>query len=137
MEAASAMESLWPVPVRGLVGRPLRIGAVDVGTVVDVLASPSLAYVFGLEIGGRDGHRHFVPWVATVVVDHHVALTSVHSLLSSSELALYVDNGLRLTDAAPEASIARDGVIAETAIDSGDAIWSKRRVHASAKRPIP
>lgn len=119
-----------------LLGRRLRVGSVDVGTVTDVLASRRLDYVLGLEIRGRDGHGHFVPWVAAVVEPDTLTLTSVFSLLSSSELAVYVDNGLRLRECAPDAEVDREGLLAGPtgATATRRSISS---VHALAKRSIP
>ena len=137
------MDDLVPLPARTLVGRPVRVGAVEVGTVTDVLASRSLGYVLGLEVRGEDGHERFVPWVAAVVQPDSIALTSVFSLLSSSELALYVDNGLRVSELEEDVLVARDGTLARpseprlSASASVHTSRSKRSVHAVAKRSMP
>jgi hypothetical protein len=85
--------------LRRLVGTAVRIGDVDVGRISDVLLDRRLAHVLGFVVAGSGPHgRLFLPWVAAVVEDDRVSARSTYSLLSTSELAFYVDNGLRLTD---------------------------------------
>jgi hypothetical protein len=136
------MSPTWPIRACELLGKPVRLGAVEVGSVADVLASQGLAYVFGFEVLGQDGHTHFVPWVAADVATDAVFLTSVFSLLSSSELALYVDHGVRIKAVAPRALIARDGQIRDgdepQAARAGASTSDSMRLDQLApKRPIP
>ena len=77
----------------------MRIGEVDVGIVSDVLCARDLGHVLGLEVRDK-GRRSFVPWVAAEIESDHIALRSVYSLLSATELALYVDNGVSLANRA-------------------------------------
>jgi hypothetical protein len=77
----------------------VRIGDVVVGRIADVLLNRSLGHVLGFVVEGRGAHRHFLPWVAGMVEDGHVVTLSVFALLSTSELAFYLDNGLPLTSA--------------------------------------
>jgi hypothetical protein len=131
-----------PVHAKELIGRPVRVGAVQVGTVSDVLASRGLAYVLGLEVRGRDGHGHFVPWVAAIVRPDAIGLTSVFSLLSASELTLYVDNGLRVSECIPELLVASDGTLERATGTSAPVAApatrrSTRFVHPAAKRSMP
>jgi hypothetical protein len=88
----------WPHPLRHLIGMPVRIGDVDVGRISDVLLNRSLGHVLGFAVEGRGAHRHFLPWVAARLDGDHVATLSIFGLLSTSELAFYVDNGARLTE---------------------------------------
>ena len=79
----------------------MRIGEVDVGIVCDVLCARDLGHVLGLEV--RDNGRHsFLPWVAAEIESDHITLRSVYSLLSATELALYIDNGVRLAEGGME-----------------------------------
>jgi PRC-barrel domain protein len=88
----------WPCSTRDLVGMRVRIGDVVVGRIVDVLLNRSLGHVLGFVVEGRGAHRHFLPWVAGTVEDGHVVTLSVFALLSTSELAFYLDNGLPLRE---------------------------------------
>jgi hypothetical protein len=136
------MQTNWPKPTSAIVGRSVLVGDVEVGTVASLLASRGLAYVFGLQVRGRDGHDHFVPWVAGDLDGGGVRLRSVFSLLSSSELALYVDNGVRLDGDRGPVLVRRDGRIVEgsaasTAPDGSATRRSTSAVQASAKRSMP
>ena len=135
------MQTEWPKPTSELLGRSVRVGDVEVGVVASLLASRGLGYVFGLEVRGRDGHEHFVPWVAGDLDGPGVQLRSVFSLLSSSELALYVDNGVRLEEDRGPVLVLRDGRIAESsaaaAVNGSPTRRSTSAVQASAKRSMP
>jgi len=138
------MSEAWPIPAESLIGRAVRVGAVEVATVTDLLATRGLAYVLGLEVRGRDGQRRFVPWVAAVVDRDAIRLASVFSLLSSSELALYLDQGRRIAERAAELTVEQDGVLARAPAGAGSGNGSAestsrstRSVQAAAKRSIP
>ena len=137
------MNRVLPFPVLLLRGRPVRIGAVDVGTVTDVLASPGLSHVLGLEVRTRHDQARVVPWVAVVLDGEAVRLTSVFSLLSSSELSLYLDRGRRLSEYEEELAVDYDGMLSAALPDVAAAAGpsratrSSRSVHAVAKRSIP
>jgi hypothetical protein len=88
----------WPVWARTLMGRPVRLGAVQVGTVSDVIANTALGHLLGFEVRGRDAYARFLPWVGADIEADHIAVRSVFSLLSSCELPLYLDYGVRLSD---------------------------------------
>jgi hypothetical protein len=145
-KAGNAGKDVKPEPqisVRDLVGRRVRLGAVEVGTVTGVLASRTLAYVLGLEVCAGAGPSRFVPWVALRIDEDSLRLVSVYSLLSASDLALYADNGRRL-GAEDEALVVRsDGVLLRggaAVADTGRASASRRStspVHVPAKRSIP
>jgi hypothetical protein len=91
----------WPIRAQELLGLAVRIGEVEVGIVCDVLCARDLGHVLGLEV--RDNGRHsFLPWVAAEIASDHIAPRSVYSLLSATELALYVDNGVSLAEGANE-----------------------------------
>lgn len=114
------MPRQWPIPVDDLVGLSVRVGAVDVGTVEDVLASRGLGHVLGLVVHGRDGHGHFVPWVAADLDGEAVVLRSVFAFLSPTDLALHVDNGVRLAERARERDllVGPDGELASRLLDA-------------------
>ena len=136
------MRTEWPKRTSELLGRSVLVGDVEVGTVASLLASRGLGYVFGLQVRGRDGHDHFVPWVAGNLDGTGVQLRSVFSLLSSSELALYVDNGVRLDGDRGPVLVRRDGRIVEgsaapAAANGSATSRSTRTVQASAKRSMP
>ena len=130
------MDDGRPLRAKELIGRPVRVGAVQVGTVSDVLAVRGLAYVLGFEVRGRDGHGHFVPWVGAIVEPDALSLRSVFSLLSASELALYVDSGLRVSECVPDMVVAPDGTLERAAAEFSTST-STRLVHPAAKRSIP
>jgi hypothetical protein len=88
----------WPVWARALLGRPVLLGAVQVGTVSDVIANTSLGHLLGFEVRGRDAYARFLPWVGAEIEPDHIAVRSVFSLLSSCELPLYLDYGVRLSE---------------------------------------
>ena len=96
MASAPSDDRGWPCSTRDIVGMRVRIGDVVVGRIVDVLLHRSLRHVLGFVVEGRGTHRHFLPWAAGLVEDGHVATRSVFALLSRSELAFYLDNGLPL-----------------------------------------
>jgi hypothetical protein len=129
------MTTGWPKQASELLGRSVRVGKVEVGTVTSVLASLELGYVFGLEVRGRDGHDHFVPWVAGDVAEGSVELRSAFSLLSSSELALYVENGVRVAQAGDSILVSEDGRIVDGA--GRPVTRATSSVHAPANRSIP
>lgn len=98
MAAVEPTDNGWPHPLRTLVGKPVRIGDVDVGRISDVLLNRSLGHVLGFVVDGRGAHSHFLPWVAARLAEDHVATRSIFGLLSTSELAFYLDNGSRLSE---------------------------------------
>jgi hypothetical protein len=94
------VDCTWPIRGSDLLGLPVRIGRVDVGEVRDLLCSRDLGHVLGLEIAGHDRQPSFLPWIAADIAADHVAVRSVVSLLSTSELAIYVDYGVRFSQRA-------------------------------------
>lgn len=110
MASAPSERPGWPRSTRDMVGLRLRIGDVVIGRVAEVLLNRSLGHVLGFVVEGRGAHRHFLPWVAGTVEDGHVVALSLFALLSTSELAFYLDNGLRLADALGD---SRNGAIVE------------------------
>jgi len=110
MASAPSERQGWPRSTRDMVGLRLRIGDVVIGRVAEVLLNRSLGHVLGFVVEGRGAHRHFLPWVAGTVEDGHVVALSLFALLSTSELAFYLDNGLRLADALGD---SRNGAIVE------------------------
>ncbi|HEX3289800.1 MAG TPA: PRC-barrel domain-containing protein [Gaiella sp.] len=103
----------WPRSTRDLVGLRVRIGDVVVGRISEVLLNRSLGHVLGFVVEGRGAHRHFLPWVAGTVENGHVVTLSVFALLSTSELAFYLDNGVRLAEVL---GTPRDGAILDDVV---------------------
>jgi hypothetical protein len=101
----------WPVALRRLIGLPVVVGGLGVGRTSDVILDPSLGHVLGFVVDVRGARRHFLPWVAVQVEGDNVAMLSILPLLSSSELAFYLDNGLLLTDTLGEIVADRSGDI--------------------------
>ena len=100
----------WPRPTSTFIGQQVRIGDVAVGRIRDVLVNRGFGHVLGFVVDGRGAHRHFLPWVAAEFETDHVQAKSVFALLSTSELAFYVDNGESLArDGQPEMLVERDG----------------------------
>jgi hypothetical protein len=88
----------WPALAREWIGWPVRLGAVQLGTVADVIANETAGHIFGFEV--RDGRAtaNFLPWVAAEVGHGSIEVRSVFSLLSPQELAIYLDHGVRLSE---------------------------------------
>jgi hypothetical protein len=107
-----------------------------VGRIVDVLLNRSIGHVLGFVVEGRGAHRHFLPWVAGTVEDGHVVALSVFALLSTSELAFYLDNGLPLLDVV-DAPHNGDGILEDVLVDrDGDVVSVVRREsEANGNRP--
>lgn len=87
-----------PLPIRSLIGTPVRVGDVAVGRVSDVVFDHDLARVVGLVVSTRGTHRRFLPWIAATRTPSHVATSSVLAVLSTSELAFYLEHGTKLSD---------------------------------------
>jgi hypothetical protein len=136
------MPSQPPIRPRDLVGRPLRVGAVEVATVTDIIASRDVSYVLGLEVRVREGQERFVPWVAAEHDGGSLTLFSVFALLSTSDLALYLDRGRRIGER-DDVVIAGDGVLAPSpdraaaAAGGSSTRRSTSSVQSLAKRSIP
>lgn len=116
MAFAPSDDGGWPCSTRDIVGMRVRVGDVVVGRIVDVLLNRSLGHVLGFVVEGRGAHRHFLPWVAGMVEDGHIVTLSVFALLSTSELAFYLDNGLPLASvlgAAPDGGVILEDVLVD------------------------
>lgn len=131
MAAVEPRDNGWPHPLRPLVGRPVRIGDVDVGRISDVLLNRSLGHVLGFVVDGRGAHRHFLPWVAARLEEDHVATLSIFGLLSTSELAFYLDNGARLSE-------ELRGFVDDVVVDrDGDVVSLVNATHRVGRRRSP
>jgi len=86
------------VRLGSLLGLPVRVGGVTVGCVEDVLLNRVCGHVLGVTVRSDAAITRFLPWVGAIVDDDAVRATSVFSLLSSTELVVYLDNGLALRD---------------------------------------
>ncbi|HET8743198.1 MAG TPA: PRC-barrel domain-containing protein [Gaiella sp.] len=111
-----------------LVGLPVRIGDVEVGRIADVILNRSFGHALGFVVRGRGAHRHFLPWVAARVDGDHVATLSIFALLSTSELAFYLDHGAPLSGELP-------GRVEDVLVDAdGDVLALLDRVPRRAAR---
>ena len=99
MASRDSVELVWPCSARSLLGRKVRIGDVNVGSVADVVVNRSVGHVLGLVVEGRSGRLHFLPWVAARIEEGPIVPTSVYGLLSATELRFYLENGVRLSHA--------------------------------------
>ncbi|HWO82058.1 PRC-barrel domain-containing protein [Gaiella sp.] len=99
MASRDSAELVWPRSARSLLGRKVRVGDVNVGSVADVVVNRSVGHVLGLVVEGRSGQPHFLPWVAARVEEDQIVPTSVFGLLSATELSFYLENGVRLSHA--------------------------------------
>lgn len=99
MASRDSAELVWPCSGRSLLGRKVRVGDVNVGSVADVVVNRSVGHVLGLVVEGRSGRLHFLPWVAARVEEGQIVPTSVFGLLSATELRFYLENGVRLSHA--------------------------------------
>ncbi|MGL6278046.1 MAG: hypothetical protein ACRC50_00630 [Gaiella sp.] len=87
------------ISCRGLLGARVIRGGADLGKVADIIFTPLFDQIVGVEVRGRDAGPRFLPWIAaTVEAGSAVEAQSPHALLSSTELAFYLDNGATLVD---------------------------------------
>ena len=105
-----------PFPARSLIGTPVRVGDIAVGRVSDVVFDRDLARVVGLVVSTR-GDRHFLPWISVTREPGHVAAGSVFAMLSTSELAFYLEHGIKLTD---ELGLGSPGSVPADVLVRGD-----------------
>lgn len=96
-----------------------------------MLLNRSLGHVLGFVVDGRGAHRHFLPWVAARLEEDHVATLSIFGLLSTSELAFYLDNGARLSE---ELSGFVDDVVVDR---DGDVVSLVNATHRVRRRRSP
>jgi len=83
---------------RRLVGRPVRVGALDVGSVDDVVLGADLSVVLGIAVRSRAGRPCFLPWAATRLTGGgDVEAMSAATLLGELELEYYLRSGTLLT----------------------------------------
>jgi hypothetical protein len=73
------------VPLAGVLDAAVRVGDVRVGRVTGVLLDATTSEVLGLEVEGGDAVRRFLPWVATVVADGVVRVSSALLLVEWSD----------------------------------------------------
>ena len=121
----------WPARAGRWLGRPVRLGAVQVGVVADLVANERLGHVLGFEVRGNDACGRFLPWIAADVDGRDVQIRSVYSLLSPAELAVYLERGRRVSEQDCDLLVDRYGDVAEivplrSAVASGDGMARRR-----------
>lgn len=79
-----------------LIGRPVSVHDVRLGTVTGVYGDGRFARVIGLEVSSPDGRRRFLPWVVSRADDGTVAVQSAFLLVDVGELDSYLRLGARL-----------------------------------------
>jgi hypothetical protein len=84
------------VAVADLLGAPVRVGDIRLGTVVDLIADSEQHRALGLAVETAGGSRSFLPWPAVDVTAEGVSVGSALVLLAPSELEYYVERGRRL-----------------------------------------
>lgn len=83
--------------VRRLVGRPVRVGSLDIGIVDDVVLGADLAIVLGVVVETKAARHCFLPWVAIQVhTDGGVEASATTTVLGEVELEYYLRSGTRL-----------------------------------------
>ena len=75
---------------------PVRLHGIELGRPVDVILDREARTAVGLEVRCGDGGRRFLPLKTARVHDDHIAVSSVFTLLSVSELRFYRERGRSL-----------------------------------------
>lgn len=88
--------------LRALLGAPVRLHDLRLGTVTGVYGDASFARVIGLEVTSPDGRRRLLPWVAARVEEGVVHLQSALVLVETGELEGYGRLGARVARAPAE-----------------------------------
>jgi hypothetical protein len=84
--------------IRSLVGRPVRVGALDIGIVDDVVLGADLAIVLGVVVETKAARHCFLPWVALHTrTDGAVEAVTTATVLGEVELEYYLRSGTRLS----------------------------------------
>lgn len=103
-----------PDTLTDLLGATVRVGSVRIGEVVGVFLDAGRVRAIGLEVGGADGARRFLPWVAARFEARGVTMES--ALLLVDDGASYErlgavlvrdESGLRNLQATPNGRIER------------------------------
>lgn len=90
---------VWPRSSRSLLGTVVRSGGVDVGRVVDILYDRRFTRAVGFAVDEYGARSSFLPWASAAVSSEAVDTWAPFSLLAGGELALYLEQGSRLTAA--------------------------------------
>lgn len=103
-----------------LLGMPVRLDAVTLGFVSDVICNPPLGHVLGVLVEEPLGRERFAPWIALSVRSGEVRVLDVASL-GSSESARRARARGRSVRALLQGEDREDGRVRElTATDHGD-----------------
>lgn len=103
-----------------LVGAPVRVRGLRVGTVVDLIADVSLERLLGAEVQTLADQRRFLPWAAADASASGVDVDSALVLLDVPELDWYADRGARLS--------GRDELRAGLVVRAGGRLAAARRL---------
>lgn len=83
-------------PLQRLLGAPVRLHDLRLGTVTGLYGDASFARIIGLEVTSPDGRRRFLPWVAADVEKGIVHLQSALVLVETGDLEGYGRLGARV-----------------------------------------
>ena len=90
---------VWPRSSRSLLGTSVRSGGIEGGRVVDILYDRRLTRAVGFAVDEHGARSSFLPWASAAVSEDAVDTWAPFSLLGGGELALYLEQGSRLTAA--------------------------------------
>ena len=107
--------------LRGLVGRPVRIGGRPSGAVEDVVLRLDLSTALGAIVGDGEGGRSFLPWAAARADGDGLSVSTATAMLGEVELDYYLASGIPLArvtglpveDAAGVANAVADVLVTE------------------------
>ena len=85
-----------PPLLGALLGAPVRLNDLRLGTVTGVYGDAGFERVIGLEVTSPDRGRRFLPWVAVGIEDGVVRLASPFVLVDTGELDGYLRLGARV-----------------------------------------
>jgi len=124
-----------------LIGKPVRVGSLDIGIVDDVVFGADLAIVLGVVVVTHADRHCFLPWVATGIgPDGAVEATATTTLLGELELDYYLRSGTRLSRVVGLVvdEPGRDGtVVGDVMIAAGGRIEGFVVAAGEARRAVP
>ena len=82
--------------LRGLVGRPVRIGGRCSGAIADVVLRLDLSTALGAIVEGGAGGRAFLPWGAARADADGLSASTATAMLGEVELEYYLASGISL-----------------------------------------
>jgi len=128
--------------IRRLVGRPVRVGALDIGIVDDVVLGADLAIVLGVVVETKAARHCFLPWVAIHArAEGDVEASNAATILGEVELEYYLRSGTRLSRVLglvlDDSRNSGGGVIGDVAIASGGRVEGFVVSTATGKHSVP